>query len=309
MDLSSRPSPDEARFMQRQLYRPGQTPPTAKTPASTRTPAMPSLSTAKAPSGAANAKTSRTKHLLAILLLGVIGHYLLYGSPSQRKKILVGLGAAWLFLLGGISYCIFLPDPVAQIKAGFAEMRNLPPEQRREKFREIRGLMRDLTPRQQIELGMERQVRERQKLAEFIKLSPAEQVAKLKKEILDDKARRDQRAARRAANGGNRRGGGSTQRAGRGQSRNAAGATGRGGAGAGGAGRGAGGTGGMAGGRGGGSGGRGGDRNAAQRARLDRSTPGARAMRTYYRGMKQAVSQQMGLPAGGGGRGGSGGRP
>lgn len=321
MDLSSRPSPDEARIIERQLYRPGQTPPAPKTPASARPRMTPALSTAKGPSGVGNAKTSRTKHILAVLLLGVVGYYLLYGNSSQRRKILVGLGAAaWLLLLGGISYCIFLPDPVAQIKEGFAEMRNLSPEQRREKSREIRSLMRDLTPRQQMLLGRDRQLKEREKLAAFIKLSPTEQVAKLKKEILDQKARNDQRAARRAANGGNnRRGGGNAQGAGGGQGRNAGGQNGRGGSGTAGAGRGAaaGGTGagpggvgpgGMASGRGsGGPGGRGGDANVRQRAGLDRSDPEARAMRTYERGMNQVVRQQLGLPAGGGGRGGFGG--
>ena len=160
MDFSSKQSPDEARIMQRQLYRPGQSAPTSKTPPSTQSRTLPSRSASKGLSGATNPKASRIKHLLAILLLGVVGYYQLYGSPSQRKKILVSMGvAAWLLLLGGISYCIFLPDPVAQIKEARAELRNLPPEQRREKFREIRSLERDLTPRQRMELGKERRLK------------------------------------------------------------------------------------------------------------------------------------------------------
>lgn len=316
MDLSSEPSSDEARIMERQLYRPGQTPPTPKPPTAARAQTT-VASAAKRPSGPANSKPSRVKHLLAILMLGIVGYYLLYGTPSQRRKILVTLGAAaWLLFLGGVSYCIFLPDPVKEIQGAFADMKNLTPEQRREKFREIRGLMRDLTPHQKLELGRERQLKERAALAEFMKLSPEEQVAKLKKSILEEQERRKQRDARRAASGGNgsgRGGRGGNGQAGGGRGGNGGGANGggtNGGRGNGAAGAGNananananGGTGGSDnGGSGGGRGGRSGqDSHVRQRKRLDNSDPEDRAMHNYARQMNQVVRQQMGLPPGGG---------
>ena len=166
-----------------------------------------------------------------MLLLGVVGYYLLYGTPEQRKKILVRLGvAAWLLMLGSASYCFFLPDPVVEIKEAFAEMKDLPPEQRRAKSREIRGMMRDLTPLQQIELGKERGAREQKRYTEFMELPAEEQVEKLRRQVREEQARDEQRAARRAASRGGRSGGGNAQGTGGGRAANGGGANGGGGA-------------------------------------------------------------------------------
>ena len=47
MDLSREPSQDEARIMERQLYRPGQTPPAPKTPTASRPSSAASLPAVK----------------------------------------------------------------------------------------------------------------------------------------------------------------------------------------------------------------------------------------------------------------------
>src|SRR5262249_5610335 len=128
MDLSSNPSQDEDRIMQRQLYRPGQSQPA---PAAT-----PVRSAAKKSSSASGQSSKGQRILLMILLLGV-GYYLLYGTPSQRRKVYIGLGVAgWLLLLGGISYCLSLPDLEGLNRERMALWKdnNLSFEEKREKM-------------------------------------------------------------------------------------------------------------------------------------------------------------------------------
>lgn len=327
MDLSSDPSQDEARIMERQLYRPGQTPAAPKTTApATRSFAKPSTPTAtKRGSGAAGDKKSSTgKRLILMLLLLGFGYYLLYGTQSQRKRTLIGLGVtAWLFLLGGISYCIFLPDldSLAKERGAIWEDKNLTIEQKFEKFRAVDKNLTASERRQLWEKGrQERMRRENGDMHKFAHMSPEEQVAYVQKKAKEDEERRQQFRAMFANRGNQGRGSGSRGNGGNGGNgggnRGGAagggngGAAGGGGAGGGGGGqatanRGGGGPGGGGGGGGGGwgRGGSGADRNQRSRSRLDFSSPESRAGRAYMRGMQQ----QMGIT--GGGRGGPGGPP
>src|SRR6516162_6470996 len=152
MDLSSQPSSDEDRILQRPLYRAGQANPSPapKTP----TPA-PSRSTSKSASPPASApsrkvvtkggssssdKSSKGQRILvAILLLG-FGYYLLYGTPTQRKRVYKGLAvAAWLLLLCGLSYAFFLPNlnAIEREQRAIFQDPNLTPQQKFEKAREL----------------------------------------------------------------------------------------------------------------------------------------------------------------------------
>lgn len=315
MDLSSEPSSDEARIMERQLYRPGQTPPAPKTPTPTpsRTVAKPSLPATKRSSGSASDNPSKGKRILLMLLLGGFGYYLLYGTPTQRKRTLVGLGAAvWLFMLGGISYCIFLPDlnQVVQDRRAIFEDPNLTWEQKREKSREID---KSLTPdqRQQVR-EIDRKQRERKGNADmhaFLQMTPEEQVSYLKKRDEEWKQRRQQRGGPR---GGGPRGGGGAAPVGGGAPGGGGAAMvgggpggGRGGPGGGGPGGGgavARGPGGPGGGGPGGPGGGGGPGGPGGRGRLDFSSPESRAGRSYQFGLMR----QMGMGPFGGGPGGGG---
>lgn len=192
MDISSNRSSDEDRVMQRQLYRPGQTPaapPKGATPA--RSTATKATSTGAPGRGAA--KTGGGKNILPMILLFGVGYYVLYGNPNQRKKALIGLAVAgWLLLLGGISYCICLPnleDMRTQRRAIFEDDK-LSFEEKRDKIREMeskltpsqRRKMRDLDRREWTRKGNVRTV-------DFLKLSQAEQDAQLTKEA-EERAKR-----------------------------------------------------------------------------------------------------------------------
>ncbi|WP_339098059.1 hypothetical protein V6917_21780 [Pectobacterium brasiliense] len=92
-DISRRNHQD--RVMQRQLYRPGQgSQPAAKTPAETPASSLfksPPPAKAKAAPKPGGKKMDREQRILMMILLLGVGYYLLYGTPSQRKKTLVGL--------------------------------------------------------------------------------------------------------------------------------------------------------------------------------------------------------------------------
>ncbi len=180
MDLSSEPSRDESRIMERQLYRAGQTQATPPKPAAAR-PAV----------GAPPKKLSTASK----------------GDPipmTQRRLVRVALGATWLLALTGVSYCVFLPDPVDEAKKARDEIfrdNSLTWEQKREKSDAI---VDALTPRQRYNLlsPAERRVKMHDELDSFFKLSPAEQKEQLKKEILDREKQRAEWRAKMAANGG-----------------------------------------------------------------------------------------------------------
>jgi hypothetical protein len=303
MDFSSEQSADEARIMERQLYRPGQTPATPKTPAptSTRSPVKkPSLSGTKSSSGATDpAKAAARKRLLLILVMGGFGYYLFFGTPPQRKRVLVGLGvAAWLLLLGGISYSLFLPDikETAKNLAAIREDPNLTPEQKREKSREVFSNLTEGQRQQLFEnFRKERDRKGNADIRKFLKMSPQEQVAYVKKQ---DEERRQRWAQWRGTRGGGQRGGGAGGPGGGGAGGpGGAGAGGTNGGGrgtaaggAGGASRGQGGPGGTPGGGPGGGGpggfGGGGPGGVGGRGRMDFVSPEARAGFQYMRSLR-----------------------
>jgi hypothetical protein len=323
MDISPKPSPDEARFSERKLYRAGQTQTASKAPGAP-------LKTLKKSSTPANSQSSPGKRrLLMVLLLG-FGYYLLYGTAVQRKRVLIGLGvAAWLLMLGSISYCVCLPDlsKIQEEQTAIWQDPNLTFEEKREKTREIQANLTREERRKVFEIGMKERMRKgNSEMSKFLKMSPKEQIADLKKKDEESKQRRQQWAAMRG-NGGPSGGGGPGGRGaggagggGRGPSGSIGGAGGGGAAGGGGTGggiaagnrSGGGGGGGGGGGWGGGGwggggpggGGRGGDPNVRGRMFMDSMSPEARAGRAYQSGLRQ----QLGL--GGGGWGGfGGGRP
>lgn len=293
MSISSNPSPDEARFSERRLYRPGQTQTTPKSPAA------PPIGVKKTATATDGKSPPSNRLLLMILLLG-FGYYLLYGTPTQRKRTLSGLGAAaWLLLLGGISYSLCLPDlkSIDQEQRAIWQDPNLSFQEKREKTREIESKLTREDRQQLREMRMKEFSRKgNADMHKFLQMSPAEQVASLRKQAEEWEKRRQQWAANRGGGGGG--GGGANGRSnggGRGGAgRQGAASNGAGGQAAAGAGQG--------GGRGGfGGGGGGGFSNAQMRSRMDFSSPESRAGRFYQRGMMS----QMGL--GGGGRGGAGG--
>jgi hypothetical protein len=118
-----------------------------------------------------------------LLLLGV-GYYLLYGSSSLRKRVLIGLGgAAWLLMLGGISYCLFLPDlrEIARERRAILEDPNLTWEQKREKIREIDAKLTPDQGRQVVQIDKKPFDHKRNaEMHKFLKMSPEEQLAYLK---------------------------------------------------------------------------------------------------------------------------------
>jgi hypothetical protein len=130
-----------------------------------------------------------------LLLLGV-GHYLLYGSPTQRKRVLIGLGvAALLLILGGISYYLCLPDleEMARNRRAIREDPNLTWEQKREKIREMDSRLTPRQSRQVFQIEFKQQARERNaEMHKFLQMSPEEQAAYLKKRDEEWKQRRQQ---------------------------------------------------------------------------------------------------------------------
>jgi uncharacterized membrane protein YgcG len=274
MDLSSNRSQDEDRIMQRQLYRAGQNnPPAEKTPAPTSGPFKSPPAPAKAKS---SPQSSKDKSSARPSIL----------TPSQRKKALIALCVAiWLLMLGSISYCVFLPDleEMNHERMALFQDKSLTPEQRREKFEQLREKEKNLTPgqrKQMREIGFKEMMRKRNRdMYDFLKMSPEQQVAYVKKQAAErEKWRKEweQRRKEWQAKGGGPKGGN------RGNGKG--GGTNNGGKG-----------GGPGGGGGGPPGGFGGGGSAAS---LDRSSPESRAGGAYQR----ALMGQLGL--GGGGRGG-----
>lgn len=318
---------EESRIADRPLYRAGQTQPQPKAPASpkftpTLKPPTPTVRPlAKTPAGPKEPPKG-AKRVLLFALLGGVGYPLMYGNPEQRKRTLRGLLAtAALLLLTGVSYCIFLPDPVESAKNEMKALRDDPNIDWRDKGKKMGQIMSNLTPKQQAEMDKERSVKRRKDMDAFFKLSPEQQFSEMKKRVVEGEKRRAEWEKRRAqfqarAGNGGSGGGGGGGRAAAGGGGSGGGAGGRGGAGGGGAamgGRGGPGGGGPGGGGPGGWGrggpGGGGDRNARAKNSLDRSSPEERAQRGLMRGMMNQVRQSMGLPAGGGRGFGGGGPP
>lgn len=274
MDTSSEQrSQDENRVQQRQLYRAGQTPPSTGT-----RPGAPSRSVAKKDSS-----TQGQRILQGILLLGV-GYYLLYGTPTQRGRVLKGLAAAvWLIFLCGASYCIFLPDleGLAKERREIWSDKSLTFEEKKDKMRDMEAKLKNLTPEQRKQMrAIDQRERTRKgnaSIVKFLQLTPEERMAETKKRMVEMEKMRAKWGARNKGKGPNNAGKGNGNAKGNRQG------------GPGGGGRGFGGGGGGPGGGGGGGGLPGGDN----------TSPESRAGRPYQMGL----FRQMGGFGGGQGGG------
>ncbi len=264
MELSSNRSQDEDRIMQRQLYRPGQN--------------QPAPAASKPSSPAAAKPKSRSSSRQPLL------------TPERRRKALIGLGVVgWLLLLGTVSYCLSLPNLEAlnRERAAIWQDKNLTPEEKMEKMEQLREKEKNLTPaqrKQMREMGFKEMTRKRNKdTFDFLKMSPEEQVAQLKREA-EEWAKRREEMRKFWANKGGQKG-----NRGNGQNGNKGGP----------------GGGGPPGGWGGG-GNANADRPEGLGQRLDSRSPEARAGGLH----KAAMMQQLGLfPGGRGGPGGGRGGP
>lgn len=209
----------------------------------------------------------------------------------NRGKWIAACVALILCLAGGVfAFGYFREDPqLAKARELGEQMRdqdwrNMPDEQRRARWEEMRTVMDALTEDQRRALWEEREqewaAREDQRLEEFFALSPQEQQKALDEEIKREEERRKAWEQRRA-NGdrGRQRDSGERTRGDRGD-------------------RGPGGRGGPPGANGG-RGGRNMDpqaRNERMRDRLDRSSPQSRARRAEHRRLIAERRQQLGLP-------------
>jgi uncharacterized membrane protein YgcG len=276
MDLSSQSnqSEDEARIMKRQLYRPGQSPEAAKTPtpATSRSAAIaPGVPARKTPAKGGDKSSQGPRVLIGILTLGV-GYYLLFGTPTQRRRVGIGLGlTAWLLLLGGISYCLCIPG-VNDVKRAIAAIDaddSLSMEQKFEKKGEV---FWNMTPAQKMEMRKEGIRKANRDMQDFLHMTPEQQMEELRKDEERRKQWRAKMPKRRPGgdpNGGGQKGGG--QKGGQGK------------------GPGGGGGGGWGGGPGGGGGG----------GMMDSMSPETRAGMGYKQGLREQMRQQNG---GGGGK-------
>jgi len=106
-------------------------------------------------------------------------------SSERRKKILIALSVmVWLLMLGGISYCLCLPDleEVSRQLKAIREDPNLTLEQKFEKSREIYSKLTAGQRRQVFQKDFKKWHYERNvEMQKFLKMSPEEQAAYLKK--------------------------------------------------------------------------------------------------------------------------------
>jgi hypothetical protein len=197
-------------------------------------------------------------------------------KPNRKRWL--SLTALALLLLGGALWFFWPSRQVARAKGLQEELfspaaRNLSPEQRREKFRELREARNALTPAQRRELSKEMQKRRQAEISKYFKMSAAE-----KARYLDDRIR--QMEQRRQARQGRNGGAGGGPGGGPGGSAAAAGGPQRGGPPR--------------------------DRSPSERdswrqERLDSTTPGERAQFTQFMKDLNARRAQLGLPTGRGG--------
>jgi len=179
-----------------------------------------------------------------------------------------------LLLIGFGTYRAIRPNPnmkkIRQLQTEFssAQAKDWTPEQRREKFQEMRTAMEKLTPAQRDDLSAEQLKREEARLKEYSHMSPADKAKHLDAQI-DRMEKMRQQFAQRNANG-------NAQRP-QGLAPGAVGARGPGGAG----------------------GNRPSlspeEREKRRKERLDRTTPELRALRDLYRKDMEARRNQRGL--------------
>ncbi len=107
-------------------------------------------------------------------------------SSKKQKKILLALAViAWLLLLGFTSYCLCLPDleVISQSLRAIREDPNLTPEEKFEKSREIFSKLTPAQGRQVFQNDFKKWQHEKNReMQKFLKMSPEEQVAYLKKQ-------------------------------------------------------------------------------------------------------------------------------
>lgn len=112
-------------------------------------------------------------------------------TSNRRKKLLRALAVlAWLLLLGFISYCLFLPD-LGEVSRQLRAIREDPNLTIGEKFEKSREIYSKLTPgqgRQVFQNDIKKMHYERNaEMQRFLKMSPEEQVAYLKKQAEERK--------------------------------------------------------------------------------------------------------------------------
>jgi hypothetical protein len=115
-----------------------------------------------------------------------------------------------LLLVGYGTYRAVRPDPnlkklrTLQAEFASAQAKEWTPEQRREKFQEMRTAMNNLSPAQREELSAERQKRFEDELRRYNQMSPAEKIRHLDQQI-DRSERMRQQFAQRNQNGAGQR--------------------------------------------------------------------------------------------------------
>jgi hypothetical protein len=112
-------------------------------------------------------------------------------SSNRRKKLLRALAViAWLLLLGFISYCLFVPD-LEEMSRQLRAIREDPNLTLGEKFEKSREIYSKLTPgqgRQVFQNDIKKMHYESNaEMQKFLKMSPEEQVAYLKKQAEERK--------------------------------------------------------------------------------------------------------------------------
>jgi len=136
----------------------------------------------------------------------LIMHQPIYKRRWVRRSALVLL----VLLIGYGTYRAVRPNPnmkkIRQIQSEFssAQAKDWTPEQRREKFQEMRSTMEKLTPAQRDELSAEQMKREEARLKEYAHMSPAEKAKHLDAQI-DRMEKMRQQFAQRNANGNGQR--------------------------------------------------------------------------------------------------------
>jgi hypothetical protein len=119
----------------------------------------------------------------------------------MKRPIRRLLPAALLLLVGAI--WLFRPDPrVARAKALRSELfgaagKQLPADQRRQKWQEYRAVTKGLTPAQRRALGGERRKQKQREIGRYFRMSPQE-----KARFLDAQIRREQQMRQSTQAGG-----------------------------------------------------------------------------------------------------------
>jgi hypothetical protein len=113
----------------------------------------------------------------------------------RRRLLLVLALMAWMLLLGGISYCLFLPnlEEMARERRAILDDPNLTWEQKREKIREMDTKLTSSQGRQVFDIDFKKMHHARNaEMHKFLQMSPEEQKAYVKKQEEERKQFRKQ---------------------------------------------------------------------------------------------------------------------